>query len=97
MLIRPLGSDMYINVKPLSRGAFLAAPEHSIHVLLWTVETKRQSDPREDMFVIAIRIVEVLEQTGIWRNPEPTFVSTSGHHIFGVGSEGTQVGEINLT
>jgi hypothetical protein len=37
MLVWPLGFIMYVNMKPLLGGTFLAAPEHSIQVLPLTV------------------------------------------------------------
>jgi hypothetical protein len=73
MLVHPLGFDMYVNVEPLLRSTFPAAPELSIQVLLLMVVTQRQPDHREDLPIIAGGIVKVPEQTGIKRNPEPTF------------------------
>jgi hypothetical protein len=39
MLVRPLGFDVYVSVKQLLGGTFLAAPELSVHILLLTVAT----------------------------------------------------------
>jgi hypothetical protein len=74
MLVRPLGFGIYANMEPLSGGTFLAAPECSVQVFLLAVAVQCEPDPREDMFIITSRIVEVSEQTGIRRNHGPTFI-----------------------
>jgi hypothetical protein len=73
MFVHPLEFGVYVNVEPLSGGTLLAALELSVQVLLLTVVTQRQPDPREDLPIIAGEIIEVQEQTGIRRNLEPTF------------------------
>jgi hypothetical protein len=74
MLARPLGFTVFVNMKLPLRGTFLAAPELSVQVLLPTVAMHR--------------IIEISEQTGIRRNPEPTFA----HHAKAAEhSDGVQV------
>jgi hypothetical protein len=73
MLVWPLGCGMYVNVKPSSGGAFLAAPERSVQVFLPMVVTQCQPDPGEGFFIIASGVVEVPEQIGIRRNPKLAF------------------------
>jgi hypothetical protein len=61
MFVHPLGFDVYVNVEPLLGGTLLAAPKLSVHVLLPTVATQCQADPREDLPIIVGEIIEVPE------------------------------------
>jgi hypothetical protein len=88
MLVHPLGFDMYVNMKPLSGGAFPASPERGVQVLLLTVVTQHQPDTREDFFIIAGEIVEIPKHIGIRKNVEPTFAQ---HAKAAECSDGVQI------
>jgi hypothetical protein len=60
MLVHPLGFIVYVNMKPLLGGTFLAAPKLSVQVLLPMMAMQRQPDPREDWPIIAGGIIKVL-------------------------------------
>jgi hypothetical protein len=73
MLVCPLRFIMYINMEPLLGGAFPAALERGVQILILTMVAQRKPNLGEDLFVIPRRRIKILEQTGIKGNPEPTF------------------------
>jgi hypothetical protein len=73
MLVCPLRFIMYINMEPLLGGAFPAALERGVQILIPTMVAQRKPNLGEDLFVIPRRRIKILEQTGIKGNPEPTF------------------------
>jgi hypothetical protein len=61
-------------MKPRSGGTFPAALELCLQVLPPMVVAQCVPNVREDLALITSRLVEILEQDGIWRNPELAFV-----------------------
>jgi hypothetical protein len=64
-LVHPLQLNMHIHRKPLLLRVLLGALEGGINILLTTMMTKCQPDPRINDLGVSVQRVEIPEQAGI--------------------------------